>query len=110
MSMYNPNQIYHQLMEAGEDWADKKSAYELLNDMTKSVLAQEMAKLDGSNADRKTKAEASQEYKNHLKTLAESRKAFLLSQVKYDSIKALSDHRRTEQSTRRVEMQHISGT
>ena len=110
MSNYNPNQIYHQLMEAGEEWADKKSAYELLNDMTKSILAQEMGKLEGSNADRKTKAEASSSYINHLKVLVDARKEFLLSQVKYDSIKALSDHRRTEQSTRRVEMQHISGT
>lgn len=105
---YDPQKIYNKLVSAGEDWADKKAAYQFLDDSTKSILAQIKAQMAGSSdAERTTLALASEDYKKHLKFLSDARKAFLRAQVKYDSIKALSDHRRTEQSTRRAEMQHL---
>ena len=46
-------------------------------------------------------------YKAHLNGLGEARRAYLLAEVKYRSIQALSDHRRTEQSTKRAEIKHL---
>lgn len=103
---YDPDKIYHELIEAGEEWADKKSAYQLLDDMTKSVLADIKIGYPGSDAAKTSMAMADTKYHEHLQSLAKARRKYLFSQVKYDSIKALSDHRRTEQATRRAEITH----
>jgi len=108
--MYEPEKIYHALMEAGNDYADKRAAYCVLDDMTKSVLADAYTEFkEGSAAEKKEKALASDTYLNHLQSLNVARRAFLLAQVKYDSTKALADAKRTQQSTMRAEMKHISG-
>ncbi len=108
--MYEPNKIYHELMTAGEEYADKRAAYCVLDDMSKSILADAFIDIEGgSAAERKEKALASELYLCHLRMLSVARRAFLLAQVKYDATKALADARRTEQSTKRTEMQHISG-
>jgi hypothetical protein len=107
--MYNPNEIYQKLIEAGTDWADKKAAYELLNELTKTILASLKKQSHGSSdAERTTDALAHEDYKIHLAETAGARKAFLLAQVKYHSMQALADARRTEASTRRVEAQYVS--
>jgi hypothetical protein len=102
-----PDKIYHEVITAGNDWADKKAAYEMLDDTTKSVLAQIAGRyMDGKTT--KTQAEsnalASSEYRTHLETVAKARREFLLAQVKYDSLKMLAELRRTQESTRRAEM------
>ena len=107
--MYDPKKIYEQLIDAGDSWADAKAGYEQLHEVTKSVLASLKKKYQGSNADKTDQALADDEYQEHLKAVASARKDYLLAQVRYDSIKALSDHRRTEQSTRRAEITHLNG-
>jgi len=101
---YDPNKLYHELIEAGNDWADKKAAYDLLEGNTKSVLANIKISYTGSEAHKTTMALGDTNYQVHLETVNEAKREFLFAQVKYDSMKALSDHRRTEQSTRRAEM------
>jgi hypothetical protein len=103
----NPDRIYHEVSEAGEDWAGKKAAYEALDDNTKSVLAE----ITGRYLEPKTTKTAaemlalsSKDYREHLAEVAKARKAFLLAQVKYDSLKMLAELRRTQESTRRAEM------
>jgi hypothetical protein len=101
------DKIFHEVSEAGEDWADKKAAYELLDATTKSVLAQIAGRyMDGKTT--KTQAEsnalASDEYRAHLASVAKARHSFLHAQVKYDSLKMLAELRRTQESTRRAEM------
>jgi len=110
MNEYEPTKIYHALMDAGADYADKRAAFCQLDDLTKSMLADAYTEFkDGSAAEKKEKALASDMYLSHLKGLAESRRAFLVAQVKYDSTKAYADALRTKQSTKRAEMNNLSG-
>ncbi len=105
--MYDPQKIYEALLENGDDWADKKSAYELLDQMTKSILQKIKNTMPGkSDAERLGYAMAEAEYTDHLQSKNESYAAYLRAQVKYDSTKALADARRTQQSTRRAEAQY----
>lgn len=106
--MYNPNEIYQALVTAGTDWADKKAAYELLNDMTKTVLAKCKNESSGtSDAERTTDAYANLKYIQHINETSVARREYLLAQVKYQSMQALADARRTEASTRRAEAKYV---
>lgn len=109
---YDPQKIYEKLIESGNDWADKKSAFMQLDDFTKSVLAgciSDVPKIDPetkkyrSMADKTELARSDDIYLNHMNTLAEARRAWLFSEVRYKSAQALADGRRTEASTRRAE-------
>ncbi len=107
---YEPEKIYHALMESGNDYADKRAAFCVLDDLTKSVLADAYTEFkEGSAAEKKEKALASDTYLAHLQSLSVARRAFLLAQVRYKSTEALADAQRTKQSTMRAEMKHISG-
>lgn len=99
--------IYAEVSAAGETWADCKAAYEALDDNTKSVLADiALGYMDGKTS--KTEAElralASRGYRDHLASVKEARRAWLMAQVRYDSLKMLAELRRTQESTRRAEM------
>ena len=104
---FNPDKIFHEVSEAGDDWADKKAAYEALGDNTKSVLADIISNyLDGkmSKGEAEVRAQGSREYKDHLAAVAKARREWLHAQVKYDSLKMLVELRRSQESTRREEM------
>ena len=106
--MLNADEIYKEVLASGETWADAKAAYEALNDNTKSILADITSNfMDGkvSRTEAEMRALASGEYKVHLASIKAARKAWLLSQVRYDSIKMLAELRRSQESTRRAEMQ-----
>lgn len=101
------DKIYNEVLGAGEDWADKKSAYEALDDSTKSVLADITSNfMDGkvSRTEAEMRAMASGDYKVHLASVKAARRAWLMAQVKYDSLKMLAELRRSQESTRRAEM------
>jgi hypothetical protein len=104
----DPNEIYRQVSQSGETWADQKAAYEALSDNTKSVLAEITGHYMADGKESKTSAEmralASKDYREHLASVAKARSAFLRAQVAYDSIKMLAELRRTQESTRRAEM------
>ncbi len=105
--MLNPDEIYKTITEAGDDWADKKAAYEALNDVTKSVLAEITGRyLDaGQNKGAsEISALASKDYREHLASLSKARGQFLHAQVRFESLKLLAELRRSEESTRRAEM------
>lgn len=102
--MYDPQVIYEKLIKAGNDWADKKSAFMAYDDFTKSVLSECIGRAEGKSMAEKTEqARNDAIYLEHLKNLGVSRRAWLLSEVKYKSVQALADGRRTEASTRRAE-------
>lgn len=104
---FDPDTIYRELTEAGDEWADKKSAYEALDDNTKSILSDIASNyMDGkvSRAEAEMRALASGDYKHHLATVSAARKAFLKAQVKYDCLKTLAELKRSQESTRRQEM------
>ena len=101
---FDPEAIYQRLSEAGEEWADKDAAANLLEETKKTLLAEVMQGFPGSNAERERCALADTTYKHHLKTMVAARKEANRARVRYDSMKVLAELRRTEQSTRRAEM------
>ena len=105
--MIDPDAIFTEVLAAGNDWADKKSAFEALDDNSKSVLADITGRyMEGKTS--RTEAEryalASKDYKEHLADVSKARKEWLIAQVKYDCLKMLSELRRSQESSRRAEM------
>lgn len=105
-TMLNPEAIYTKLLAAGEDWADKKAAAELLEETKKSVLSQQKVKLgtDKSDAAAETLALCSQDYRVHVASMVEARRQADRAKVLYDSLNTLMELRRSEEATRRSEM------
>ena len=104
MSDFDPEAIYQKLASAGEEWADKEAAAEILEENKKTVLAEIMAGFQGSTAERERCALADSAFKLHLKNMTAARREANRARVRYDSMKVLAEMRRTEASTRRAEM------
>lgn len=106
MSDFDPERIFREVVAAGEEWADKKSAYEAYDDNTKSVLAR--IATDCPPGMSKVAAEqmalASETFRAHLEEKQAARRAYLLAQVKYRSLEMLAELRRSQESTRRAEI------
>ena len=103
----NADEIYAKVIEAGQTWADCKSAYEALSDVTKTVFHDVLSGyLDNckTRAEAETRAYIDEQYKKHLDVLARARKAWLRAEVNYKSVQLLAELRRTEESSRRAEM------
>lgn len=100
---FAPETIYKQLLEAGEDWADKEAAADLLEQTKKTVLAELMNAIDGSAAERERVALADPAYKLHVTNMSAARREANRARVKYDSARVLAEMRRTQESTRRME-------
>lgn len=102
------DKIYNIVLTGGEEWADKKAAFQLLDDMTKTVFADQFTAIKSAHkcgqGEAEMRAQASEPYKAHLTSLALARKAWLLAEVRYKSAVMLSDLRRSEESTARAEM------
>lgn len=103
MNDFDPEAIFQKLLEAGESWADKEAAAEVLEETKKTVLAEIMGGFQGSTAERERNALADGAYKHHLKTMTAARKEANRARVRYDSMKVLAELRRTQESTRRAE-------
>lgn len=106
---YCPNEIYHALLETGEDYADKRAAYLLLDSMTKPQLSNAFNRTTGHSATEKRELMFRDSlYVKHLHAVAQSRHAYFLADVRYKSMQALADARRTEASTRRSEAKYVN--
>ncbi len=105
MPSLDPERIYNHLLAAGHDWADRKAAAELLEETKKSVLSKMKTQLgaDKSDAAAETLALCSQEYRTHVASMVEARRLADRAKVLYDSLQALMELRRSEESTRRAE-------
>ena len=107
--MIDPDKIYAVVEKCGLDWADKKAAFEMLDDLTKTVLADlttdTMTGHKCSKSEAETRSQAHPLYKEHLTRLASARRAWLHAEVKYKSTTLLAELRRSEESTKRAEMQ-----
>ena len=103
----NADEIYRELEKAGNDWADKKAAFDTLDRNTKSVLADILVTFMDtglSRAESETRSLASSTYKSHLASVAEAHKTYLRAQVLWNNVQTLAELRRSEESTRRAEM------
>ncbi len=109
----DPNRAYAKLLEAGNEWADRNAAAQLLEETRKSVrseIAQEYKRRDNLSAiEAERMAEASSEYRQHVERMVNARKAANRARVAYDGIRALIDMRRTQAATAREEAR-LAGT
>ena len=107
MTDFDPDRMYASILQAGEEWADRKAAYEALEDMSKTVLADLIlatpATEQMSMSLKEHTARASQNWKDHLNALSLARKIFLLSEVRYKALVSLSEWRRSQEASRRTE-------
>ena len=104
--MLNPDQIVRNIVSAGEDWADKESAADLLEETKRTVLAELMNQQPASMsvAAKEQVALADPAYRLHLTNMVSARKEANRARVRYDALKVLAELRRSEESTRRAEM------
>ena len=99
------NELYFKLTSAGDDWADKQAAYNILEDTKNAVLAKLMLKSQATSvAAKEIEAKASDEFTAHVKNTQEAMKAALKAKVNYESIKIWIELRRSVEATRRAEM------
>ena len=104
---FDPDRMYAHVVRVGDEWADAKAAFEALDDVTKTVLAEVTADYlpqESSKAQAEMRALASKIYKEHLAAVAAARRVFLRAQVSYEGAKMLAGLRQTQESTRRAEM------
>ena len=105
---FDPDRMYHAVIEAGETWADAKSAYALLDDQSKTILADLMGSNDElSVSERERAARSSEKWKEHVLEKGIARKRWLLSEVRYQGLCSLAEWRRSQESSRRTEMSLI---
>lgn len=107
MNEFDPQRIYHEVVKSGEEWADKKAAFEALDDVSKSLLAEvtgDYLSECKTRVEAENRALASRRYRDHLADVTAARRAWLLSEVKYKGLVMLAELRRTQESTRRAEM------
>jgi hypothetical protein len=100
---FDPTKLYHKMVEAGNDWADKQAAYQVLDDTRNTVLARLMqASKAPSVAAKEIDAKASKEYEQHIKAAQEAQSAALKARVKYDAIRTWIDLQRTRAANERA--------
>jgi hypothetical protein len=103
----DPDAIYRQLEKAGNDWADKKAGFEALDRVTKSVLSDVLVSFMDqglSRAEAEARSLSSGQYKEHLASVSRAHKAYLQAQVLWNNLQTLAELRRSEESTRRAEI------
>ena len=102
---FDPDKAFDAILRAGEDWADKQAAADLLEETRKSVLARLMLEADATTqAAREMYALAEKQYTDFIEGMVTARKAANKARVRYDSAKVLAELRRSQESTRRAEM------
>ena len=101
----NADILYHKMLEAGEDWADKQAAFNVLEDTKNAVLARLMLASDAQSvAAREIQAKANPQYQGHVETTQAAFKDALKAKVKYEAIKVWIDLKRTESANERAAM------
>lgn len=97
------NELYHKLTEAGNDWAEKQAAFNVLEDTKNAVLSKLMLNSQATSvAAREIEAKASSEYTEHVQKTQEAMKSALKAKVNYEAIKIWIDLKRTEAANERV--------
>ena len=104
--MKDPQDIYKALVTSGDEMAETGYNYRLLDDATKSILAQLTIQAKGleqcSMAEAKDIALSANTYRDHLKACAEAHRMAERAKIRYYSQKTLSDHYRTQEATERA--------
>jgi hypothetical protein len=105
--MKAPADIYKALVKAGDKMSDDGYTYRLLDDATKSVLAQlsiEAKQIEGVNsqAEALSIALTANVYRDHLKACAEAHRIAEKSKIAYYATRSYADHCRTAEASSRA--------
>jgi hypothetical protein len=101
------SQAYKNIMDSGEDWAEKEAAASLLEDTKKTILAQIKVNIGNeckSEAARETIALANKAYIDHVNEMNKAREAANKARVKWEASKTLASLRQTQESLKKAEM------
>lgn len=107
LSTYHPDVLRQRLVDLGEDWADKDSAANLMEETRKTVLAELSAKSRPnckSHAEAENAALADAAYAEHIRGMVEARRVANRAKVNYDAARVWVEMARTAEATRRHEM------
>ena len=107
--MKEPGDIYKALVTAGDQMASDAYEYRLLDDATKSILAQltnEARAVEGvsSQAEALSIALSASTYRDHLKACAEASRTSERSKIRYFSTRTYADHCQTAEASHRAAM------
>lgn len=108
--MIDPTEAYNRLVSLGEAWADKQAAADLLSESRKSVRAQRaLHYLPAAKSVGKAElmAEADTIYVDHVASMIEASRAANKARVNYGAAKTYLELSRTQESTRRAEIQSL---
>ena len=103
----NPDKVYAELIESGEDWADAEAGADLLSEGRRPCIAQLMCEIQGSRTEAEQIALASQTYRDYIVKMVAARKEANIARVRYSAVQTLAELRRTQESTRRQEMKLV---
>lgn len=110
----NADKIYAELISAGESWADKDAAANLLEEGKSSLLSKlthdhryEDNTAIISRIEAEEAARASQTYQDYIAGMVEARRVANRARVRYQAIQTLAELRRSQESTRRQEMRLV---
>ena len=105
--IFDPVKMMNETVALGEQWANDKTAYELLKDTESSLKSEifERLKNEGHNTTSAEKLIAKDsKFSEHIKQKNKALKKFLTSQVQYESKKKLDDLLQTDEVNKRHEM------
>jgi hypothetical protein len=112
MGMIDPKTVYEKLTLAGNAMADAQYDFQVLDDATKPMLALNTTLAiqaeSCSVAMGTTIALSADQYRDHLKGVAEAKRLYLRAKVHYDSVKAFCDHSRTQEASNRAALREAS--
>ena len=106
-NIFDPVAMINETVELGEQWAENKTAFELLKDTESSLKSDifESLRNDGHNTTSAEKLIAKDDkYIEHIKQKNIALRKFLTSQVRYESKKKLDDLLQTDEVNKRHEM------
>lgn len=101
-----PEDVYREWIEAGNDWADKLAAAELLENTIRTLRAK--LTLDAKRAEQCSMAQAEEiaysctDYRQALVEASNARKEANRARVRYDATRALFEARRTVEASHRA--------
>jgi len=105
LSKLNPDVLYNQFVEFGDDYADKKAAYDLLDDMKNTVMASLVNECEEKTVGMKEYyARAHPDYIEHLKAKAEAGRAMLRAKARLEGMKMWFESKRSSEATEREKM------
>ena len=99
------DEIYREIMKAAEEWSKADDEARNLKEMDRIILAEITNQaLGNSMAEKKSKALASPEYRLHVLRMVAAKTKANIALAKYKAAQSLADLRRSQESSRRAEM------